>query len=233
MNNSGFIHIVYKLSIWVTRLVFVNLIWLLFNLLIAFLLFNVFLATDYDDLLVNMISIFALAPFLFFPSTTALFGVVRKWIISEDGFPVFRSFFLLFKENYRRSLTGGLVIVPLWMILAIDYLYFSNENSPLYYLFLALVMFIFAFSLYFFSNTVHFHLNFKNSLKNSLLLALGNPVLTIILTLVNGLIIFISIKFLNLLLFLGTGSLIAYISFYAFYRGQLKIQGENNNIESK
>lgn len=232
MISSGFMHLTYRVSVWVTRLFSINLMWLLVNLPIVFLVFNIFLATKFNDLFINTITVFILSPFMLFPSTTAMFGVVRMWIIGEEQFSVYRSFFKLYKENYKRSLTGGIIIVPVWFILVIDYVYFSNSNSPLYYLFLVFIMFMFVITLYFFSNTVHFHLKLWHSLKNSFLLSVGNPGVSISLTIINGLLIFISITTFNLLFFLGLGSIIAYTSFFAFYKGQPKYKDTENGIRN-
>jgi uncharacterized membrane protein YesL len=216
--GSGLILKLYRVSEWITRIAGTNLLWVLFNIPIAYLTVNIFLVKTADQLLVNILSIAILAPFIFFPSTTALFGVVRKWVIGETDVKVFRSFWKFYKENYVRSMLGGLVIVPIWIILAVDYFYFTNANTPLFYLFLLIGMFLFVFSIHFFSNSVHFHLKFGATLKNSMILAIGRPAHTIGITIVTALILYISFNIFTFLILLGMGSLIAFGSFFIYYR---------------
>jgi uncharacterized membrane protein YesL len=218
MGSEGLILKLYRFSEWITRIAGTNLLWLFFNIPIAYLTVNIFLVKTADQLLVNLISIAFLAPFIFFPSTTALFGVVRKWVIGETEAKLIRSFWKFYKENYVRSMLGGLIIIPIWIILVVDYFYFSNGDSPLFYLFLLVGMFILVFTIHFFSNTVHFHLKFGATLKNSMILAIGRPAHTIGITLITTAIIYISFNLFTFLILLGMGTLIAMGSFFIFYR---------------
>lgn len=218
MFDRGLIYFLYRISEWVFRFSMMNILWVVVNLPIIYLIFNLFVAKTPDVLLVNLVILAILAPFVFFPATSGLFGVVRKWIMGKHDISMFRSFFTYYKENYFRSVAGGLVLVPLWIVLIIDYLYFSSGSTPLLYLFLASGMFMFVFSLHFISNTVHVHLTFLQSLKNSFLLAVGRPVYTIGITAACVTLFFISYKAMPFLFLLGIGSLIAYVSFYMYYR---------------
>jgi uncharacterized membrane protein YesL len=218
MGSGGLILKLYRFSEWVTRIAGLNLLWLCFNIPIAYLTVNIFLVQTADQLLVNLITIAFLTPFIFFPSTTALFGVVRKWVLGETDTKLLRSFWKFYKENYVRSMLGGLVIIPIWIILVVDYFYFTNADSPLFYLFLLLSMFILVFTVHFFSNTVHFHLKFGATLKNSMILAIGRPAHTIGITLISAIILYISFNLFTFLIILGMGTLISYGSFFVFYR---------------
>jgi uncharacterized membrane protein YesL len=218
MVSGGLLPKLYRISEWITRIAGINLLWILFNLPITYLTVNLFLVRTADQLLVILLSIALLAPFIFFPSTTALFGVARKWALGETDVKLFRSFLIFYKENYVRSMIGGLVIVPMWIILVVDYFYFSKTNSPLFYLFLAIGMFALTFTFHFFSNTVHIHLKFWASIKNSIILAIGRPAHTIGITLLTTIIVYISFKIFTFLILLGMGALIAYGAFFIFYR---------------
>jgi uncharacterized membrane protein YesL len=218
MGTGGLILKLYRFSEWITRIAGSNLLWLLFNIPIAYLTVNLFLVKTADQLLVNLFSIAFLAPFILFPSTTALFGVVRKWVLGETDAKLIRSFWKFYKENYVRSLLGGLIIIPIWIILVVDYFYFTNIDSPIFYLFLLVGMFILVFTIHFFSNTVHFHLKFGATLKNSLILSIGRPAHTIGITLVTAIIVYISFNLFTFLIILGMGTLIAYGSFFIYYR---------------
>ncbi len=218
MNTNQWMSRFFILCEWITRFFFSNAIWLLFNLPVFYCVFNVYTSTTPAQLLVNMLLAFLTAPFFLFPATTALFGVVRKWIIEENHIPLFKSFIKIYKESYKRSVLGGLLFVPLWMLLLIDYQYFTITDSPLYYPFLVVSMFLMVFTVNYFANTVHYELSFFQSVKNSLLLSLGRPVHTVLTALVLVGIVYASFRITPLLIFLCMGSVSAYLSFYIYYK---------------
>ncbi|MGG4490932.1 YesL family protein [Metabacillus idriensis] len=216
MKLGGLPQQLYTITEWITRIFTANIIWLFFNLPIVYLTFNLFAINEPAGLIVNGLTIAFFAPFILFPATTALFGIVRKWVTTDSQVPLIRSYWRFYKENYVRSMTGGLIIVPLWIILVIDYFYFESANSPLYYVFLAAGMFMFVFTLHFFSNTVHFHLKLFQSLKNSMLLSLGKPVHTVGIAACALILFYISTSLFPLLVLLGLGSLVALAAFFVF-----------------
>ncbi|WP_062350628.1 YesL family protein [Bacillus kwashiorkori] len=211
---------------WITRICFSNIIWLLFNLPIIYFAFNLLVSTNPNQLITNMLFIIILSPFLFFPSTTALFGITRKWVMGELDIKLIKSFFKYYKENYIRSVIGGLLLTVLWVFLFIDYFYFSTINSPIFYLFLAVGIFMLAFTINFFSITVHYEVKLFPTLKNCFQLALGRPVHTIGIAAITIITVYISFN-LPFLLLLGTGSIIAYSCFKIFNLG-LNSNGEND-----
>lgn len=223
METSGFLRGLYGFSVWLMRFIGTNGLWLLFNIPLVYLTLNILSVKTTDQLIINLITVVILAPFIFFPATTAMFGVVRQWIIGNTEVALIRSYWKYYKENYLRSLLGGLIIVPLLVILIIDYFYFTGARSPLTYIFLFIGMFAFVFIMHFFSNTVHVDLKFFTSFRNSFLLSIGNPVYTIGITASSAVILYISIEVYIVLMFLGTGALIAFCSFFLYYKNQTKL----------
>ncbi|MDN4523003.1 YesL family protein [Fictibacillus fluitans] len=218
MQGSGLIAVFYRICEWVVRFFIANVLWLVFNLPIVFLAFNVFLAKSPDHLLANLILIALLAPFCFFPATSALFGVVRKWIMGNSDNSLLMLYVRSYKENYVKSMTGGVLFTVLWSILIIDYFYFMKLNSPFIYLFAAIGAYIFVITLHFLSNTVHVHLAFWALLKNSFLLGIGRPVQTICIALCCSAILYISFNVFTAFILLGMGSVAAFVSFYFYYK---------------
>ncbi|MEK3888585.1 YesL family protein [Bacillus sp. FSL K6-3431] len=218
METSGLIYGLYRFCVWTMKLFATNILWLLFNIPIAYLSFNLILSKTPQHLQINFITLAALAPFIFFPATTALFGVIRKWVTGESDIPLVRSFVKYYKDNYIRSMTIGFIIVPLWGVLIVDYFYFSNANSPLFYVFLLIGMFMFVFTFHLFSNTVHVHLKYFNAFKNSMLLTIGRPVHTIGIAVANAGILYVCFNVFPPLILLGMGTLIAFTSFYLYYK---------------
>ncbi|KRG16382.1 hypothetical protein ACA30_01370 [Virgibacillus soli] len=223
METSGFVRGLYSFSVWAIKFVSLNAIWLLMNIPIVYLILNVLAANTPNHLLVNIITIVILIPFILFPSTTAMFGVVRQWVMGNTDIRILHSFWKYYRENYIRSLLGGLIIAPLSTILVVDYFYFRGASSPLFYIFLFVGVFIFVLIMHFFSNTVHVDLKFFTILRNSFLLSVGSPVHTIGIAASSFIILYLSINVASTFIFLGTGSCLAYCSFYLYYKSQSKM----------
>ena len=165
-----------------------------------------------------------LLPFVFFPATTAMFSVIRRWIIGEVDVRIITSFWQYYKSNYVRSMLGGLAVMLIWIIFLLDYYYFVNfVHEGFEYLFYGLFIFLFMFTIHFFSNTAHFDVPVRLTLKNSLLMTLKNPVLSFIISVISIGILFISFSFAPFLIPFFMGSFIVIISFTGFYRVCLNI----------
>ena len=224
MRTDGLIGVLYIITEWIMRLAVTNLLWVLFNVPIIFIGLNLLVADTTDEFIFLCIVIMALLPFFFFPATMSMFAIVRDWIINQVDVQIIRSFWKHYKMNYVRSMFGGIIIVLIWAILLIDYYYFVNYISDLLkYLFYALFLFLFMFTIHFFSNTVHFHLKLLPSLKNSLLMTLKNPIISLIVTFINIIIILISFKLAPFLIPFFMGFLITCISFIAFHKVSLRL----------
>lgn len=228
MRTDGLIGGLYVITEWAMRLAVTNLLWLLFNVPIIFIGLNLLITESTGEFVFFGAIIMALLPFFFFPATTSMFALVRRWVLNEVDVPLIRSFWKYYKENYIRSMLGGLIIVFIWVILLIDYFYFVNMIHDLIkYLFYALFLFLAMFTIHFFSNTVHFQTKLFPSLKNALYMTLKNPIMSLVVTLMSIIIIIISLKVAPFLILFFTASLITCISFIAFY----KISLRTNNSE--
>jgi uncharacterized membrane protein YesL len=89
---TGLMGGLYRACEWIMRFFVTNVLWLLFNLPIVFFVLNLLLAETINAVAVSMLPIAILVPFVFFPATTAMFAVVRKWIMKQPDIPIVRSF---------------------------------------------------------------------------------------------------------------------------------------------
>ncbi len=208
---------------WVMRLSVINILWVLFNIPICYLLLSLLLADDLSVAFTIILTIAVLSPFLFFPATSAMFAVARKWVMGETDVPLIKSYWGFYKENYVRSLCGGIFFTLLWIIWGFDFYYFSQVNVFISSLFLAGGLFLILFTLSFFSNTVHTELKFVTSIKNSFFLSLVYPITNILMLIGVGVILYISLTMFTFLLPFFTGTLIALISFTGYYQKMNKI----------
>ncbi|WP_066195780.1 YesL family protein [Gracilibacillus timonensis] len=224
MELGGFIGVIYKISLWITRLTTVNLLWFFFNLPIWFFVYNLLLVETVSQLVLTGIIIFILSPLLLFPATTAMFAIVRKWVMGDE-INILSSFWRYYREEYKKSILGGFVFVFIWTLLAINcYFYLNtNENGLFLAFFILLTFILFVISLQFFSIIVHAQTTLFTALKNAMFFTLGNPILTIELSLISGLFIYISLKEFTFLIPFFTGAIISYFAFSGFYRKYKKL----------
>lgn len=220
--SSGLMGKLYVISEWIMKFSFTNLFWILFNLPVAFLFFNMLFVERLEDLIFFAIPLVVLLPVLFFPATTAIFAVVRGWIRKDESSgQLFRSYWRFYKENYKRSLVNGIFLTAVWFVWAVDLYYFSTNNKIIMILFIVLGVLLAVFTLNLFSVTVHYHMKWYEAIKNTFLVTIGSPMLFITVALSSGGIIYISFAVFTFLLPFVTGSLIAYLAFSAFYRNFL------------
>ena len=74
----------YAISEWIMKFSLINLLWILFNIPIVFLLLNLLFIEQIEELPLILIPLILLMPILFFPATTAMFAMVRGWIIKDE-----------------------------------------------------------------------------------------------------------------------------------------------------
>src|SRR5699024_6917297 len=241
MRANGLMGSLYHISEWVMRFLVTNLLWLIFNLPIVYLAVHLIIVENISELVMVTITIAVLMPFIFFPVTVAMFAVTRKWVMKEIDIPIIRSFWSYYKENYLRSMLGGLILGMIWIIYVLDYYYFMILNSGsfsstllffLSILFLIVLVFLVAFTFNFISYTVHIHERLFKSVKDTLIISIGSPLISLSISGVNVFIVYISFSVFTFLIPFFMGSLIAFVSFRFFNLIYLKVtslQKENDN----
>src|SRR5919107_467334 len=132
-------------------------------------------ATDF--FLLNLLWLVTCLPVVtIFPSTAAMFGVVRDWVRKKEG-SLTRTFVARFRENFGQSLLIGLVWTVFGVALVLDFLV-ANQLSywpgVVMKSVLVLASSVFAFgSVFLFPVMVHYDTGSKTIIKNSLLLSIG------------------------------------------------------------
>jgi uncharacterized membrane protein YesL len=205
----------YPVFEWTTKLAGINLLWVLFNFPILYLSLSLFTVKEMWQIGFLIMTIAVLVPFIFFPATTAMFGIVRKWVMQEEV-PTIRFFWKYYKENYKRSLVGGLIFSVLWAIVGVDYYYFHTRIHLVSYLFLFLMVWLLLITLFFFANTVHTDTKFGQGLKNAFILSIANPIYSIGVAITSIVILYVSFTKLTFLLPFFTGGAIAFLAFFAY-----------------
>ncbi|MBU7591653.1 YesL family protein [Metabacillus halosaccharovorans] len=221
-----------RLFEWIMRLSVINIMWIIFNLPICYLAMSLLFAEDEASVFLLLGTIAVLAPFMFFPATTAMFGVVRKWVMGDDDVPLVKSYWRFYKENYVRSLTGGLLLTLFWVIWTVDFFFFSKVNVFVSAFFLIGFLFLFLMTLFFFSNTVHAELKLLTSVKNAFFLTMVYPLINMVVLVFSGVILYISLGVFTFLVPFFMGTLITYVGFAAYYQKMEKIN-KKSVVETK
>ncbi|WP_245843936.1 YesL family protein [Oceanobacillus rekensis] len=222
MRNSEFANGLYMISEWVMRFLVINLIWLLFNLPIIFIVVSMIFADQLNILYLLLVPLVILLPILLFPATAAMFASVRDWVMGKENRGLFKSYWNYYRVNYKQSLLGGIILTTIWAIWGLDYYYFSQENIILMFAFVILGVILFSYTINFFSIIAHYDMGLGTMLKNTLLITIGSPLLSFSILISSGLILIISSKVWFLMPFF-TWSILAFISFSAFYRLYIKL----------
>ncbi|MFK9094403.1 YesL family protein [Bacillus salipaludis] len=186
---EGFTRGFYSISEWVMRFMYVNILWILFTFL-------------------------GLVVFGFFPATTAMFAVVRKWVVKEYDIPVFNTFWQTYKSEFFRSSIIGLVISAFGLLLYSNIHIIQAITVPLLkllYIPNVILILIFVLTLlYIFPVLVHFDIGVKGVVKNALIIMTINPIHTFCMGTLTGFLFFIYRSFPGLIPFFS-GSLIAFL----------------------
>ena len=167
-------------------------------------------ATDF--FLLNLMWLVACLPVVtIFPSTAAMFGVVRDWVRGKDG-SLTRTFITRFQGNLGQSLLVGAIWTVFGVALFLDFLV-ANQLSYWAEIILksvlVLVCTVYAFgSVYLFPVMVHYETDWKTVIKNSLLISIGRMPTTVVCLVF--LVVMVGLTVVVPFLVVITGSITAY-----------------------
>ena len=145
---------------WITRFAYLHLLWVLFTLAGAVILG-------------------------IYPSTTAAFAIMRKWLHGESDLPVFKTFWINFRRDFWKSNHLGLYITIILFVILVDLFYitsmaessFSWMSVPL----LAGMLFFSFLLLYIFPVFVQFDQSVLMTIRTAFLLMLISPIQIVML----------------------------------------------------
>jgi uncharacterized membrane protein YesL len=185
---EGFMKGILSVSEWVMRLVYVNILWIVFTLL-------------------------GLVILGFFPATTAMFAIVRRWVMKEE-LPVFKTFWTTYKSEFLKSNLLGLLIIVFGFFMYSNIKIVEATTVPLLKLvYIPNVICILIYSLtllYIFPVFVHFDVGLKDVVKNAIVLMTVNPIATFTMAVLTSLFYFILYQFPGLIPFFS-GSVPAFL----------------------
>lgn len=161
---------IYRATEWITRLAYLNLLWIFFTLT-GLLLFG------------------------FFPSTLAMYAIVRDWLNGKTDIVIFKNFWNYYKTEFVKSNLLGLFLITIIVLIGLDIYYvqmndFTWISIPLYAMILLFILFLF----YLFPAFTHFDLNLFPLIKNTFFIMLISPLHTLLIIIcIGALFIFINV----------------------------------------
>lgn len=205
MEEIGWMGRVYSICQWISRLAYINLLWLLFMGLGIF--------------------IFGVAP-----STAAMFSTIRKWLQGESNFPIFTFFWEIYKKEFRNANLLGVVLFGIMISLYLAWRVISSVQgflSPILTGCLVGAVFLLLISiLYVFPVFVHYEYKTLQYIKTAFLISISYPLYTIAMLLAAISVFLVSIFFSGVgLLFFGSG-----LSFALMYMANLAFSKINHNL---
>lgn len=241
MELRGFMGGLYRLTEWIMRLAYINVLWLAFSIFSpVFLLLTLYAinpATAEQGFYFQTFMLMGIvAPFTFFPATSAMFAIVRKFVQGVDDSPVFRTFFKGFKENYLKSMIAGIIFVVSCFMIYINYNFYLGQKGTwqvLSVLFLVLTIIVVITLFYFFCFVVHIDAKFFRLIKNALLMTIGNPIGSIVILFGNVAILYFSYFRFTFLVLFFMGSSMAFVTYWMFQRGFEKMMAKVEAIKNK
>lgn len=197
---------VYTMMEWITKFAYVNLLWVLFTLAGGIILG-------------------------FYPSTVAMFAMVRDWLRGKTDLPVLKSFWNYYKRDFWKSNRLGIFITFLFVLIALDIYYIqANTNEQLAWTYIPLFAFmllVVLFLFFVFPSFVHFDLKVLPLVKNAFLIMIISPIHSFLM-IISFVSIFFIMRTLPALFFIFGGTTYAFIttwlSMHAFERIQKKKQ---------
>lgn len=223
----------YQMLNWGTRFMMANILWLGYNLPIIYIIFVSLTVRTMDELYHLVYVILFLLPFIFFPATTALYAVVRQWVIGNREKKTISFFWMAYKENYLRSMIVGCLFTGFSVIWVINYQLAQIEfKSGMFYVYFVITIFLFAIVNAFCADTVHLKLKFGASLKKSVIIGLLFPHYTISTIGVSGVGLYILYQIHPVVFFLYCGVIPVIVGFYGYYhlyKRALKLQEKTDN----
>lgn len=231
MEFKGAMGGLYRITEWISRIAFSNILWALCSIpfLFAGIMKIIMLGSEVggpdEQIILNWI-LGVFAPFTVFPATSALFTVVRKWVMGNTDVSTFRTFFQGYKENYFKSMIGGLIYTLLFVVMYVDVTVYMTQmpNFKIVGILMLVLMIILFVSMFnFFSIVVHYQMTFKEVMTNSILLTIARPIRVFSTLIGAGVLLYIGLRY-PVLYVICIPTLIAMLAFFNFFATYNKLQ---------
>ena len=193
MGLNNFSSSLYKICLVISKLAYVNLLWILFTIL-------------------------GLGVFGLMPATVGLFAVIRKWVMDDKDISIFKTFWHNYRKEFLKSNLLGLILFLIGLTLYIDYIILPTGGLyTVLRIILVTITILYAITLlYIFPIYVHYEWKIRSYLKNSLLLGIAYPHFTLLMIIGVFALYFICMSFPSVIPFFSLSSLGSMLMWIAF-----------------
>lgn len=180
MNGKDIVTSLDRILSWITRLVILNLLWILFSVL-GLIIVGVF------------------------PATVAALGVSRKWLMGNQDIKIWKSFKQIYREEFRNANISGWILAIIGGLLYTNYRLIDSVQGDISFI----IPFAFYFVLFFYTIAIlwifpliaHYRTKWLMHLKSSIIIGLSKIQYTLIIFLLIFLISYFSLKYPGILPF--------------------------------
>jgi uncharacterized membrane protein YesL len=208
INQKGLLGTFYIVMEWVTRIAYVNLLWIVFSLL--------------GIIIIG-----------FAPATTAMYTITRKWSMGNSDVPIFPTFWRTYRSEILRAnkLFWPLIIVG--YILYIDYQYLTSMQGlaflTMMFVFVNVSILYLILLLYLFPVFVHFKLKTFQYYKQALIAGISSPLSTFLM-IVSIILVGLLIERIPGLLPVFPACLLSFATMRLGYTAFLKLEQKSKHI---
>ena len=180
MNGKRIVTTIDLILNWITRLAYINLLWILFSIM---------------GLIIGGV----------FPATVAVLGVSRKWLLENEDIPVWKTFIKIYKQEFRSANIIGWLLTLIGIVFYINYKILLGIGNELWivvpFSFYLLLFFYLIVIIWSFPLLVHYKGSWLQHIKNAVIIGLTKIHYTITIGLILFSIIYFSLDFPGLILF--------------------------------
>lgn len=195
IERKNFMGFLYTIMEWITRLAYLNILWILFSLLGLF--------------------IFGLAP-----ATVAVYTLARRWVMGDTDIKVFSTFWNTYKSEFLKANLNMWPLILVGYILYIDFQYLAIFENILYYVmlfaFINVTILYFVVCIYTFPVYVHYKKSLFQNYKFSLMIGFLNPFTSILMGLFILVLALILERFLGLIPFFSVSVISCILMWFSF-----------------
>lgn len=193
MQLDGFSGTVYKITTVISKLAYINILWILFTLL-------------------------GLVVVGVMPATVGLFAVTRKWIMGDKNIPIFSTFWQSYRKEFLKANGLGIILIVFGFILYIDFQILPSGGfyTVLRFIFVIVTILYSIVLLYIFPVYVHYDWNIKDYLKNALLLGIAYPHFTLLMILGVNVLYFVCLSLPSIIPFFSVSTLAVMLMWLAY-----------------
>ncbi|WP_208585513.1 YesL family protein [Gracilibacillus suaedae] len=218
MQNSGIMGRFYVIADWIYKFSLANIIWTVSNIPIFFIALNLLMADEIGVIVVLFGLLIMLSPFVFFPSTIALFSVVHQFIKKEDV-KLLSDFWRYYRGSYKKSMKIGVISTVFWAVLLLDFFYvMETGNITLSYVFIVLGFFALIYNLHVLSGAVTIESRVRQLLKQVGIIMFGHPLLSMSLGMLSLTFVYVMTQWLSFLIPFFSGSILVFLALLVFIK---------------